>query len=388
MLRAKVLAIILAGGPGGRMGVLTDRRAKPSLPFGGHYRLIDIPLSNLRHSGLADVWVVEQYLPFSLNDHIANGRPWDLDRTAGGLRLLPPYEGAPGEGFAQGNADALHKQAGLIRDFGPDLVLVLSADQLYRLDFRDVLETHAGTGADLTMVTTRPGGDLSRFSIVEADAGRVAGFEYKPEQPKTDLAAAEVFLYDAGVLLETMDLLAADGQGLQDYGDKLVPYLVRNAAVAEHRLEGYWRDLGTVPSYWEAHMQLLDGTGFNLQDAGWPVLTAGPQLMPAAVDGARIEQSLVSAGAAVRGTVLHSVVGPGAVVEPGAVVKDSVLLHGVRVEAGAELERVIADAGSVVGAGAKVGGGGDIAVLGQDSLVAAHRLVAAGTELEPGRRSR
>jgi glucose-1-phosphate adenylyltransferase len=387
MLRSKVLAIILAGGPGGRMGVLTDRRSKPSLPFGGHYRLIDIPLSNLRHSELADVWVVEQYLPFSLNDHIANGRPWDLDRTVGGLRLLPPYEGAPGEGFAEGNADALHKQAGLIRDFGPDLVLVLSADQLYRLDFRDVLETHAGTGADLTMVTTQAGGDLSRLSIVEAEGGRVTGFEYKPDQPKTDLAAAEVFLYDAGVLLETMDRLAADGEGLQDYGDKLVPYLVRNATVVEHRLDGYWRDLGTVPSYWEAHMQLLDGTGFNLQDAGWPVLTASPQLMPAAIDGARSEQSLVSAGATVRGTVVRSVVGPGAVVEPGAVVKDSVLLHGVRVEAGAELERVIADDGSVIGADSKVGGG-DITVLGQDSQVAAHMVVAAGTELEPGGRSR
>ncbi|MFD1213679.1 glucose-1-phosphate adenylyltransferase family protein [Arthrobacter sp. GCM10027362] len=383
MRRAKVLAIILAGGPGGRMGVLTDRRSKPSLPFGGHYRMIDVPLSNAAHSGITDVWVVEQYLPFSLNDHIANGRPWDLDRTDGGLRILPPYQGAAGEGFSEGNADALHRQAGLIRDFGPDLVLVLSADNLYRMDFRDVLDTHAAAGADLTMVTTQGGGDLSRHSIVEAGGGTVTGFEYKPDKPKTDLVAAEVFLYHAEVLLETMDRLAGE-EGLKDYGDKLVPYLVEHAAVAEHRHHGYWRDLGTVPSYWEAHMQLLDGTGFNLQDAGWPILTAGPRLMPASVAaGARIEDSLVSAGSTVRGTVVRSLVGPGAVVEPGAVVRDSVLLAGVRVQSGAELVRVVADDRAVIGPHAQVGGEDALTVLGQDSQVTADRFVAAGTELEP-----
>lgn len=386
MKHPRILAIILAGGAGGRLGVLTDRRSKPSVPFGGHYRLIDVPLSNLKHSRIADVWIVEQYLPFSLNDHIANGRPWDLDRTHGGLQILPPYVGAEGEGFAQGNADALHRQAGLIRDFGPDLVLILSADHLYRLDFRDVVDTHAAAGADLTMVTTKIAGDASRYGVVEAGEGRVTGFEYKPEQPKTDLVSTEVFLYDAQVLLETMDRLAGDGgEGLKDYGDSLVPFLVEKGTVAEHRLDGYWRDLGTIPSYWEAHMELLDGNGFNLQDADHPILTAGPQLMPAfTAAGARIEDSLVSAGSAVRGTVVHSVVGPGAVVEPGAVVKDSVLLSGVRVEAGAELVRVVADDRTVIGAKSTVGGDGEVTVLGQDSQVAAGALITAGAKLEPG----
>ncbi|NKX55725.1 glucose-1-phosphate adenylyltransferase family protein [Arthrobacter mobilis] len=385
MLRPKILAMILAGGPGGRLGALTDRRSKPSLPVGGHYRMIDIPLSNLAHSKIADVWVVEQYLPFSLNDHVANGRPWDLDRTDGGLRILPPYQGAAGEGFAEGNADALHRQAGLVRDFNPDLVLVLSADHLYRLDYRDVVDTHYEAGADLTMVTTKVGGDVSRYSVVEVEGGRVTGFEYKPEQPKTDLVAAEVFLYNADVLLETMDRLAAEnGEGLKDYGDVLVPHLVEHATVAEHRHDGYWRDLGTIPSFWEAHMQLLDGTGFNLQEQGWPVRTASPQLMPAFVaSAARIEGSLVSAGSTVHGTVVRSVVGPGAVVEEGAVVRDSVLLHGVRVEAGAELVRTVADDRAMVGRNAKVGGDGDITVLGQDSKVAAGTSVAAGEQLEP-----
>lgn len=384
MKRPSILAIILAGGAGGRLGVLTDQRSKPSVPFGSHYRLIDIPLSNLKHSHISDVWIVEQYLPYSLNDHIANGRPWDLDRTHGGLQILPPYEGSDGEGFAEGNVDALYRQAKLIRDFDPDLVLVLSADHLYRLDFRDVVDAHLQADAALTMVTTEIDGDASRYGVVQADGGRVTGFDYKPEEPQGKLVAAEVFLYDAQVLLDTMELLADSEAGLQDYGDSLVPYLVEKAAVAEHRLDGYWRDLGTVPSYWEAHMELLDGGGFNLHDPAWPVLTTSPQLMPAFIAaGARIEDSLIAAGATVHGTVQRSVIGPGVVVEEGAVVADSVLLHNVRVGPDAQLVRVIADDDVVVGRSAKIGDDGDITVLGARAQIPANRLVAAGTELEP-----
>ncbi|EMY34812.1 nucleotidyltransferase [Arthrobacter crystallopoietes BAB-32] len=386
MKRPSILAIILAGGAGSRLGMLTDQRSKPALAFGGHYRLIDIPLSNLKHSHIPDVWIVEQYLPYSLNDHISNGRPWDLDRTTGGLRILPPYQGADGEGFAEGNADALHRQAVLIREFDPALVLVLSADHLYRLDFRDVVETHLGAEAALTMVTTIIDGDASRYGVVQAEGGRVTGFDYKPEQPAGNLVAAEIFLYDADALLEAMDRLAEDRDGLEDYGDSLIPHFVEQRTVAEHRLDGYWRDVGTIDSYWEAHMELLSGDGFDLHDPQWPILTAGPQLMPAFVaSGARVEDSLVAAGATVRGTVVRSVVGPGAVVEAGASVADSVLLHGAQVDAGARLARVIADAQSQVGAQATVGSaGGAITVLGSGSSVEGGRQVPAGTELEPG----
>lgn len=362
----KTLALILAGGAGSRLGALTEKRAKPALPFAGSYRLIDVPLSNLMHSHLTDVWVVEQFRPHSLNDHLANGRPWDLDRTHGGLQVLPPYQGGDndGEGFAEGNADALFRQAEFIREFNPDLVLVLSADHLYTLDYRDVIATHLSQKAALTMVTTEVTGDVSRYGVVEAEAGRVTGFAYKPGEPKTNLVAAEVFLYDTDMLLDTLTKLSQQGSGLEDYGHGLVPYLVEHETVAEHRLEGYWRDVGTLESYWEAHMDLLAGRGVELENPAWLILTSSPQRLPAFVArGAEVEDSLLAPGAHVSGRVVRSVVGPGAVIEAGATVTDSVLLGGVRVGAGAELIRVVADTGTEVAAG-RTGSNDEVTLLG------------------------
>ena len=361
----KTLALILAGGAGSRLGALTEKRAKPALPFAGSYRLIDVPLSNLMHSHLTDVWVVEQFRPHSLNDHLANGRPWDLDRTHGGLQVLPPYQGDDdGAGFAEGNADALFRQAEFILEFAPDLVLVLSADHLYTLDYRDVIATHLSQKAVLTMVTTEVAGDVSRYGVVETEAGRVTGFAYKPDAPKTNLVAAEIFLYDTGTLLGTLTKLAQNDEGLADYGHGLVPYLVEHERVAEHRLTGYWRDVGTLQSYWEAHMDLLAGRGVELENPAWPILTSSPQRLPAFVArGAEVEDSLLAPGAHVSGRVVRSVVGPGAVIEAGATVTDSVLLGGVRVGAGAELTRVVADTGTEVAAG-RTGTNDEVTLLG------------------------
>ncbi len=357
MHQPRVLALILAGGAGGRLGVLTDHRAKPVLPVGGTYRMIDIPLSNLYHSGYADVWIVEQYQPKSINDHLASGRPWDLDRTNGGLRVLPPFQGNNGEGFAEGNADGIYRQADFIREYGPDLVLVLSADHLYQLDYREVVQTHLDSGAALTLVTTRFDGDASHHGVVEAENGLVTGFQYKPDQPATDLVAAEIFLYDASTLLDTLAMLQETEGELKDYGHQLVPHLVKNAKVAEHRLEGYWRDLGRPENYHRAHMDLLEGKGLDFDDPKWPMLTGAPRRMPAFVAaGARVEDSLLSPGSTVRGHVSGSVIGPDTVVESGAVVRDSVLLEGVKVAAGAELTRVIVDAGASIAADRRIDG--------------------------------
>jgi len=378
-MRPKILALILAGGAGSRLGVLTETRAKPALPFGGSYRLIDLPLSNLLHSHISNVWIVEQFRPHSLNDHLANGRPWDLDRTHGGLQVLPPYQGQGGEGFAEGNADALFRQAEFIREFAPDLVLVLSADHLYTLDYRDVVDTHLGEQAVLTMVTTEVGEDASRFGVVEVEGGQVTGFEYKPDEPKTNLVTAEVFLYDTRVLLETLVELAAKDEGLSDYGHSLIPHLVSHEKVVEHRLNGYWRDVGTLESYFEAHMELLAGTGVQLDDPAWPILTASPQLSPAfVVRGAELEDSLLTPGARVAGRLVRSVVGPGVVVEAGAVVTDSVLLGGVRVEAGASVTRAVADTGATIGPGAQVGSEDALTLLGANTAVAGRSRVEAG----------
>lgn len=367
MSEPSILAVILAGGTGGRLGPLTDRKAKPVVPVGGTYRLIDIPLSNLHHSHISDVWVVEQYQPKSINDHLANGRPWDLDRTNGGLRVLPPFQGEHGEGFAAGNADGLYRQSEFIREFNPDLVLVLSADHLYQLDYRDVVKTHQDTGAVLTMVTTRFDGDASQHGVVEVEEGLVTGFEYKPKSPRSDLVAAEVFLYSADVLLDTLaELYEREGE-LEDYGDQLIPHLVETGTVAEHRLESYWLDLGTPKNYHRAHMDLLAGNGLEFDDPAWPILSASPRRLPAFIaDSAHIGSSLISPGARIAGSVTNSVIGTDAVVEEGAVVEHSVVLNRAHIPAGAVLRSVIVDADARVRPGTEVGESGGITVIGAD----------------------
>ncbi|WP_104116234.1 glucose-1-phosphate adenylyltransferase family protein [Arthrobacter sp. B1805] len=356
----RILAIVLAGGAGGRLGALTDHRAKPAMPLGGSFRLIDVPLSNLHHSGISDVWIMEQYQPKTINDHLRNGRPWDLDRTRGGLLVLPPFSGHEGEGFAEGNADGLLRQASFIRDFAPDLVLVLSSDHLYRLDYRDVIDTHVRTGAALTMVTVDFDGDASNHGVADVDDdGRVTGFAYKPKNPRTTIVAAEVFLYTAASLLDALERLQDDHGGLGDYGHHLVPHLVEQGSVVEHRLEGYWRDLGTPANYLRAHLDLLDGKGLELADPAWPILTEPPQLAPAFIgDGSVIGNALIAPGAVVHGTVRRSVIGSGATVEAGAVVEDSVLLDRVRVAGGGSVRYAIVDSGAVV-SGAREGTGPD-----------------------------
>lgn len=368
----RILAVVLAGGKGSRLGALTEKRVKPALPVAGTYRLVDLALSNLAHSHISDVWVVQQYLPHSLNVHLANGRPWDLDRTHGGLQVLPPYEGASGEGFAEGNADSLYRQKELIRDFAPDLVLVLSADHLYTINFLDVVDTHLAKGADLTMVTTEVTEDPSRYGVVQVDGqGRVTGFDYKPEEPQGQLVAGEMFLYDAQQLLEALEHLHEQQGGLEDYGHDLLPWFVAHRTVAEHRLEGYWMDLGTLQSYWTAHLQILDDEGLDLDDPAWPILSAQPQRVPARITGAaQLRASMVAAGAVVSGVVEHSMLGPGVVVEEGATVRDSVLLDGVRVGPGVSLVNVVADVGAQITGGSRRGSGNGVTLIGEDGVVA------------------
>ncbi|MBK8447311.1 MAG: NTP transferase domain-containing protein [Micropruina sp.] len=349
----RILAVVLAGGKGSRLGALTDHRVKPALPVGGTFRLIDVSLSNLVHSHISNVWLVQQYLPHTLNEHLANGRPWDLDRSHGGLQILPPFEGADGEGFAHGNSDSLYRQRHLIRDFDPDLVLVLSADHLYTINFLDVLDTHLAHDADLTMVVTEVSEDPSRFAVVQADSeGLVTGFDYKPERPQGQLVAGEMFLFDPDALLQALETLHEQNGQLEDYGHDLLPYFVEHHTVAAHRHDGYWKDLGTLTSYWQAHMQLLEGAGAVLDDPRWPILSAQPQLLPARIfAGADIANSMISAGSQVRGTVDRSVLGPNVTIAEGAVVRDSVLLDGVQVGAGVVLDQVIVDTGASITAG-------------------------------------
>lgn len=345
----------MAGGAGSRMGPLTERRAKPALPFGGIYRLIDFALSNCSNSRIDDVWVLQQYRPHSLEDHLANGRPWDLDRTSGGLLILHPFSGGKEGGFHAGNADALWHHRSLLEEFDADVVLVLSADAVYTLDYGDVVDTHLATGADVTMATTRVDEDPGRFGVVEAAAdGRVTGFAYKPDEPVGDLVTMEVFAYRPAALLGTLAELADGGDGeLSDFGDELVPRLVDAGRAYEHRFDGYWRDVGTPDAYWQAHQDLLAGgpAGIDLDDPSWPVRTTGAHRPPARIAAsASVENSMVSPACRVAGRVVDSVLSPGVVVEEGAFLCGAVVLHDAVIRAGARVERAVIDAGAEVAA--------------------------------------
>jgi len=275
----RVLCIVLAGGRGSRLGPLTTGRAKPSLPVGGNYRLIDVSLSNAAHSGLTDVWVLQQYEPHLLNEHLAGGRPWDLDRNRGGFRTLPPFEGHDRDGFASGNADALLRNWPLISAFDPDVLIVCSADHLFKIDYREVIATHLDAGADATVVgTTMPtGSDVSRYLVLQADHGQVRQVDYKPAEPVGRYVGTEVFAYRPDRLREHLRALQKEGGDLGDYGERLLPRLVANGSVANFDHPGHWRDLGTPQAYLDGQLELLrDRPPLVLDDPEWPILTSMP----------------------------------------------------------------------------------------------------------------
>lgn len=375
----KTVALVLAGGKGSRLSPLTDTRSKPSVPFAGIYRIIDVVLSNLAHSELRDVWIVEQYRPFTLNQHLAGGRPWDLDGTRHGLRILPPSEGRDEEGFASGNGHALYQQIPLLEAFGAENVMVLSADHLYQMDYRPALAQHQETGADLTIVTTEHSEDVSRYGVVQADStGAVTAYDYKPSDPQGNLVATEVFIFRVSALKKAAEKLVSalnhredsdnpEGNSLGDYGETIVPALVADGKAFEYRIEGYWRDIGTLDSYYRAHMDLLENQGLELDRPGWQIIPHPEPYSPARVSSsASVKNSMISHGAVIHGEVEHSIIGPGVVVEAGARVYRSVLLGDTVVPAGADLESVIADVAAEVPA-AKVGetkpGPGNLTVL-------------------------
>ena len=395
----KVLALVMAGGAGSRLDVLTAERPKPAMPYAGVYRLIDFPLSNCMHSGIADVWLIEQYQPYSLDNHISNARPWDLDRTYGGLRLMGPHQGREESGWHRGNADAIWRHKDFIREWGAEVLVVVSSDHVYKLDYGRVIHEHLERSAGVTMVTTRVvGDDASRFGVVRGDrGGRISGYDYKPDSPRSDIVTTEVFVFDSGEVLDALEELASDvdedteDTSLDDFGDALLPRLVEAGRAFDHRLEGYWRDVGTVESYWRAHMDLLgDEPAIVLDDPRWPIHTLGVQRPPARVDlPARVEDSLISPGCVVKGAVSHSVLAPGSIVEEAAVVCDSIVLHDVVVESGASVHRAILDRGGRVGRDSLLGDDSHSSeVTAADDILVAGKgaHVGAGVRLEPGAR--
>lgn len=385
----RVLCLVLAGGRGSRLGALTTGRAKPSLPVGGHYRLIDISLSNAAHSGLSDVWVLQQYEPHLLNEHLAGGRPWDLDRTRGGFRTLPPFEGHDRDGFASGNADALARNWPLIHAFDPDVLLVCSADHLLQLDHREALAVHHDSDADVTMVTTAlpRGTDCSRYLVVQGDGSRVSEVDYKPEHPRGRLVGTEVFLYRPDRLAATLRELQDEGGDLGDYGDRLIPRLLATGRVAEHRHHGHWRDLGTPQAYLDGQLELLrPRPPLRLDDPDWPMLTSMPVRGAARVHRtAELDQAWICPGAEIGGTVVDSIIGPGARIERGATVRHSVVMADAVVRRGAVVARSVIAEQAIVGPDATVGApqARQPVLVGARRRVPAGRTLTAGTQLEP-----
>jgi glucose-1-phosphate adenylyltransferase len=384
MALPKVLVLVLAGGKGSRLELLTETRAKPAVPFAGVYRLIDFPLSNCQHSGIADVWVSVQYQPQSVNEHLANGRPWDLDRTTGGLMMLPPFQGSERGGWTEGTADGLWRQSELIRQFAPDALVVVSADAVYKLDYREVVDAHLDSGAEVTMVTTEvEADDAARYGIVQlGDDGKVVDYAYKPDRPATTTATNEVFVFSPTQTLDRLEALndQVGEDGLEDLGSHLLPAQTKDGLARAYPLNGYWRDVGTVPAYWQAHRDFLAAEPpIDLDELSWPIHTRGGRHSAGRVlAGATVDGSLLSGGTRVAGQVSGSVLSPGVVVEEGATVVDSVLLPGVVVRAGATVTRAVLDDNVEVGQRATVGGDGDITLVGREARVADGAELAAG----------
>jgi glucose-1-phosphate adenylyltransferase len=351
------MAVILAGGEGERLSILSQIRAKPAVPFGGKYRIIDFTLSNCVNSDIDDVLVLTQYNPRSLNDHIGLGRPWDLDRNTGGVKLLQPYiaRGRVAEWY-RGTADAVLRNLNVIEHADADTILILAGDHIYKMDYQPFVQAHRRHRADVTIAVRRvPLADASRMGILAMDDGdRVTEWQEKPKQPKSDLASMGVYVFSKRALRRWLR------DDLIDFGGHVVPAMLdAGARVFGYRFNGYWQDVGTIQSYWEANMALLvDRPELDLYDKEWLIHTRSEERAPAKVGStAQIHRSLISHGCLIEGTVVNSVLSPGVRVDVGAVVRDSIVMFDSVIRAGSVVDRAILDKEVVVGQGAVVGEG-------------------------------
>ena len=355
----RVLALILAGGEGERLSILSGVRAKPAVPFAGKYRIIDFTLSNCVNSDIDDIVVLTQYNPRSLNDHIGAGRPWDLDRTTGGIRMMQPFiaRNRTAEWY-RGTADAVLQNIGTIRESAADPVLVLAGDHIYKMDYGPFIQQHKRKRADVTIAVQQvPLGEAHRFGILALDDNdQVVEWQEKPKQPRSDLASLGIYVFSRRALLTWL----ADDR--PDFGANVIPAMLDGGArVFGHRFEGYWQDVGTVDSYWRAQMELLDDhPQLDLHDRSWVIHTRSEERAPARIGPtASVHRSLVSHGCIIAGTVEHSILSPGVRVDPGAIVRDSVVMFDCHIRAGAVVDRAILDKYVSVGPNAVVGMGDD-----------------------------
>ena len=358
--KKECIAMLLAGGQGSRLYTLTEKTAKPAVPFGGKYRIIDFPMSNCVNSGIDTVGVLTQYQPLVLNEYIGNGEPWDLDRTRGGVTVLSPYEAKGGKDWYRGTANAIYQNLPFIKRYSPDYTLILSGDHIYKMDYSKMLAEHKKNGADCTIAVLEvPMEEASRFGILNTDENnRIIEFEEMPKCPKSNKASMGIYIFSTDVLTAYLEADNANPNSANDFGKNIIPTMLADGCkMYSYTFEGYWKDVGTLTSLWEANMDLLGNPpAFNLYDRSWRIFYRHNAFPPHRVAvGAEVKNSMLTEGCVIEGTVENSVLANGVCVEKGAVVKDSVIMSGVTVKAGARVEYAIIDSDTVVGAGANLG---------------------------------
>ena len=360
VIKKEMIAMLLAGGQGSRLGVLTQKVAKPAVSFGGKYRIIDFPLSNCINSGVDTVGVLTQYQPLRLNTHIGIGIPWDLDRNVGGVTILPPYEKSKGSDWYTGTANAIFQNLEYMETYNPDYVLILSGDHIYKMDYEVMLEYHKANNADVTIAAMPvPIEEASRFGIVITDEhNRITEFEEKPANPRSNLASMGIYIFSWPALKEA--LLALSEEPGCDFGKHVIPYCHgKGERIFAYEYNGYWKDVGTLGSYWEANMELIDIIPeFNLYEEYWKIYTRSDIIPPQYIaPEAVIERSIIGEGTEIYGEVHNSVIGADVTIEAGAVVRDSIVMRNSVIGAGAKVDKAIVAEDTAIGAGAELGVG-------------------------------
>lgn len=397
MVKKEMIAMLLAGGQGSRLGVLTSKVAKPAVAFGGKYRIIDFPLSNCINSGVDTVGVLTQYQPLRLNTHIGIGIPWDLDKNIGGITVLPPYEKSTNSEWYTGTANAIYQNLDYMEMYNPDYVLILSGDHIYKMDYEIMLDYHKASNADVTIAAMPvPLEEASRFGIlITDDNNQITEFEEKPANPRSNLASMGIYIFSWKVLKEAL-IKMKDQKGC-DFGKHIIPYCFEHGSrIFAYEYNGYWKDVGTLSSYWQANMELIDIVPeFNLYEELWKIYTKAYALPPQYISGsARVERSIVGEASEIYGNVRNSVIGSGVVIEEGAEVVDSIVMQNTVIGKGVRIYKAIIAENVEIGDGAVIGVGemaeskldtkiyaADIATIGESSYIPQNVTIGKNTAI-------
>lgn len=369
-----MLGVILAGGKGTRLGKLTHNQAKPAVPFGGRYRIIDFTLSNCVNSGVKNIGVITQYQPLNLNAHIGNGASWGLDDLNAGVTILQPYSNNEGSKWFEGTAHAIYQNIGYIDQMDPEYILILSGDHIYKMDYEAMLDQHKETGASLTVtVIDVPWDEASRFGIMNTDDNnRIIDFEEKPAEPKSNHASMGIYIFNWKRLREVLVNSFTRNQDMVDFGKNVIPYYLKSGeSVFAYNFKGYWKDVGTIDSLWHANMEFLDENNeLNLQDRTWRIYSRNPIAPPQIIaETAEIKDAMIVDGSYIAGKVDHSILSANVRIQTGSVVTDSVIMPGAKIGKNVTIHRAIIGEGAVIGDDVVIDGTDEIAVIGNKEVV-------------------